>query len=265
MPFTVYTAKNERGECLYVGGTFQNSPSKRWHQHYHKARTGSRSPLHKALADGSVEFSVITTYPDMDRRNKDDQTKAKHLEGFWVEFLGTHMKHGGLNVVPAGNGFVGNERQLTLEQEQQAIKDYQSGKTMAEVGMLFGVHAATIRNTLTRHGVAARPKWHGAKGRKIPSRRVLTKAEGIEALILYEGGLTTRDIARKFSVSQTCVYDLLEEKGVALRRRGPRKLLTADKIQTGVAMRKAGMLYKDIAKRLGASENTTQRCISEAL
>lgn len=62
------------------------------------------------------------------------------------------------NAEPTPRRRPGKPQALSAEQQQSAIKQYQSGMSMAVVGKSFGVTAATIGNMLKRHGIPARPR-----------------------------------------------------------------------------------------------------------
>jgi len=89
------------------------------------------------------------------------------------------------------------------------------------------------------------------ESRPVGERRTVHLAE--EAVLLYESGLTIKEVAKQFQVSQAVVQERFKEIGVRIRPRGVKYARLADKSWVEAQYRFKGMSAQEIATRVGCS------------
>jgi hypothetical protein len=98
----------------------------------------------------------------------------------------------------------GRARQLGAEQIQELIAGYQSGSTVYELGVQFGIERRTVSAILHRHGVPMR-------------RRGLSPDQVDHAIHLYNLGWSLARVGDHLNVGHTTVLTTLRERGVPTR------------------------------------------------
>ena len=96
----------------------------------------------------------------------------------------------------------------------------------------------------------------------MPPRRLLVGRED-ELIAAYEGGATIVDLAARFDCSRTTVADVLRERGVGLRARGPRSPLDGREAEV-VAAYEAGATVRELVGRFDANQRTVRKVLADA-
>jgi hypothetical protein len=95
-------------------------------------------------------------------------------------------------------------RQLSTDQIQELIAGYQSGSTVYELGVQFGIERRTVSTILHRHGVPMR-------------RRSLSPDQVDHAVHLYNLGWSLARVGEHLGVNHTTVLTKLRERGIPTR------------------------------------------------
>ena len=89
----------------------------------------------------------------------------------------------------------------------EMIRRYKTGETVYELAAAFGCHRSTVSAVLKRNGVVV----------------TLVKSEKMfdptEAAALYEDGMKSKEIGKRFGVSEQTIRDCLKKQGVKMRTR----------------------------------------------
>jgi uncharacterized protein (DUF433 family) len=101
----------------------------------------------------------------------------------------------------------------------EAAARYRQGATLAELAASYAVTRQTIRRKLTASGVTLRSPRPGRPGHG-PGRIPIPVEEAAQ---LYRSGQTLRQVAGRYGVCETVIYNRLTEAGVSLRRKTDRK------------------------------------------
>jgi IS30 family transposase len=100
------------------------------------------------------------------------------------------------------------QRRLTASESEELCGAYQSGKTIRELTVQFGIHKTTVTAVLERAGV----------DRRI---RTISAEEVAQAAQLYNEGLSTAVIGARLGFSPETIRSNLMRQGIEIRpRRG---------------------------------------------
>lgn len=88
------------------------------------------------------------------------------------------------------------------EIENKAINEYNSGKSLAEVGKLFSLSPVTVMSILNRNNVQLRTKGG------------IYKLDENSVINSYKSGQTCRQIAENFNVCLKTICNILEKNGI---------------------------------------------------
>jgi transposase len=108
------------------------------------------------------------------------------------------------------------------ERRRRVSDLYASGLTAPQVGARLGVSEATVRLDLKALGVAIRPRGGGSHA-EARARETMIEQRRARVASLYNGGMTTREVARELEVSQATVAIDVGALGVARPARRPPK------------------------------------------
>lgn len=101
-----------------------------------------------------------------------------------------------------------------LDDFEEVVRLYEAGAVSAEIAALYGVSGSTVLNHLRKHGVQTRKPGHDLHGH---TKRLLTPEQQMEAVALYEGGLTNREVAERFGVSVPTMKRLIRTRSTPRR------------------------------------------------
>ena len=96
-------------------------------------------------------------------------------------------------------------RKVTLEIEEKILKLYKDGISAEEIGRKLELGATTIRRYLDANKI----KKRGVK----EAKGGLSDEKELEVKKLYETGLTTETLGKKFGVSGKCIGDIVRRQG----------------------------------------------------
>ncbi|HYD09018.1 MAG TPA: hypothetical protein VEA78_02855 [Acidimicrobiales bacterium] len=96
----------------------------------------------------------------------------------------------------------------------------------------------------------------------MPPRRLLVGQED-DVVRAYEAGATVVELAERFECSRTTIADVLGERGVALRARGPRSPLAGREDEVVVAY-EGGATVRELVDRFGANQRTIRKVLADA-
>ncbi len=102
------------------------------------------------------------------------------------------------------------QHRLSQDLVRSLVQDYESGRSVRQLAVSFGIHRSTVRRHLEHHGVNRRP-----------SVRTLTDEQVREAGLLYQSGASLAVVGTQFGVDAATVRKELVRLGIAIRpRRG---------------------------------------------
>jgi predicted transcriptional regulator len=96
----------------------------------------------------------------------------------------------------------------------------------------------------------------------VPPRRLLVGQED-EVVRAYEAGATVTELASTYGCSTTTVREVLQERGVELRNRGPRSPLDGRHAEVAAAY-EAGATVRELVERFGANQRTVRKVLADA-
>jgi len=96
----------------------------------------------------------------------------------------------------------------------------------------------------------------------VPPRRLLVGQEG-DVVRAYEAGATIIELAARFDCSRTTIADVLRDRGVELRARGPRSPLEGREAEV-VAAYEGGASVRELVERFGANQRTIRKVLGDA-
>ena len=163
---------------------------------------------------------------------KQTDTSARWVKGKPVRYLLGHAS-----------------RQRNAQQEAEAVRLYQSGKTCKEVGEQLGASREYVSSVLKRQGVELRPHGWSARGRVV----ALTPSQEVEAIQRYQAKESGKAIAKSLGVSEVPIYATLKRQGVRARPSSYEGLFNRSEEQLICQRYLAGELIASIADKYNVS------------
>jgi predicted DNA-binding protein YlxM (UPF0122 family) len=102
------------------------------------------------------------------------------------------------------------QRRLTLEQQAEVVRRYQTGAQMNYLAQHYRIYRRTVSAILKRHGVE-------------PRRQELSSEQIQHAVLMYAEGNSLAVIGSTLGVDTSTVHDRLREQGVIMRDTHGRK------------------------------------------
>jgi Mor family transcriptional regulator len=96
----------------------------------------------------------------------------------------------------------------------------------------------------------------------VPPRRLLVGQED-DVVRAYEAGATVIELATRFECSRNTIAELLRDRGVALRARGPRSPLEGREPEV-VRAYEDGSTVRELVDRFGANQRTVRKVLADA-
>ena len=87
------------------------------------------------------------------------------------------------------------------------MRRYHAGETVYDLAEAFGCHRSTVSAVLKRNGVTVT---------LVKSEKIFDPAE---AAALYEAGMKSKEIGKRFGVSEQTIRDCLKKQGIKMRTR----------------------------------------------
>lgn len=178
----------------------------------------SRPPSQRrVLSDPLSRINVVTMY----KSGMTISAIANQL-GHTSKVVSDILKDEGIEIRTSGHIV------LTPSQQLKAIRLYQDGYSLREIGHRFDVSRMTIQEVLKEHDIPRRSSgWSSVRRQKSlftgrPSK--LRPEEQLAAITMYEDGMTLNEVADNLDVSVSTIASILEAHGIPRRPRGrPRK------------------------------------------
>ena len=89
----------------------------------------------------------------------------------------------------------------------EMMRRYHAGETVYDLAEAFGCHRSTVSAVLKRNGVTVT---------LVKSEKIFDPAE---AAALYEAGMKSKEIGKRFGVSEQTIRDCLKKQGIKMRTR----------------------------------------------
>lgn len=113
----------------------------------------------------------------------------------------------------------GPPKKINSQQRRQIAKRYQSGSTLQEIGVQYGIGGTTVANTLDDANVSRRPPGRKASGNKRPGRpRKLTEQQEREIVRDYRAGEPIAELAEKTGCHRSTVCRILDRHHISRER-----------------------------------------------
>ena len=233
----------------YVGQTTQ-SLRVRLDQHFYSSRKTAASrrntPLSKAIRKyGRDNFSISLLCSCC------SQNELNLMENLYIAYLGTLVDNGGYNLERGGAKGKSSERTKVLQSHQrrgsknsrylhdidnaQIVSLYERGNSAKKVSEILNLRPGTVEKRLRASGVVMRPvgRQHLSEEDKMvvgARMRVRNRGERNPAyrsdiltgdlISLYQQGLGTTTIGKRFGVDPCLVLRRLRKSGVTIRKIG---------------------------------------------
>lgn len=262
--FEIYLITNQINEKRYVGQTVKGL-KRRFLQHINDARSGSGIYLHRAIrkyGEDRFTISLLATAKEREDLNR--------LEEFWIKFLNTRSPNG-YNSTDGGDGTSGfiqreeTKQKISASNTGKYVGDksyifrhdinnknvaelYQQGKSAPQIAKLLGTTKGTIQNRLRSMGIPSRSV---VDAQKIRRSSFSTK----EMILLFDKGLSYKEIAHSLGCSAMCVYYRIKNEGISRPVRADQ-----DKV---VDLYLAGWALPKIAGEIGVSKSRIHQILTE--
>lgn len=133
---------------------------------------------------------------------------------------------------------------------EEICKLYDSGKTLTEIGVIYGVSPNPIRRVLLSAGIEIKlGKDRNTKGQFVLQRSVPTE----ELCKLYESGKSLAELGNIYGVSQKAVRIRLSRLGVKIRKQGGIPAPEPSWHEDAAYLREHGWTFRGIGEKLGFS------------
>ena len=99
------------------------------------------------------------------------------------------------------------KHEFSEKEVAKMIRRYRAGETVYKLAKDFGCHRSTISAVLRRNGVTVT---------LVKSEKMFDPAE---AAALYEAGMKSKEIGKRFGVSEQTIRDCLKKQGIKMRTR----------------------------------------------
>ena len=185
----IYKITNKINGKSYIGQTIQNV-KERFYQHC--ATKCSQAILNMVIHNATNKYGksnfTIEVIEEVESTNLNDREK------YWIRYYDSY--HNGYNSTEGGQDGVKLFKNLNIE---YVIKEYNSGKSLREVGKLFNVDKQTIKDLLVRNNINLRTTRTYKLSQK--DREYI-----INDLSL---GLSRKEIMNKWNISKSYLSQLI--------------------------------------------------------
>lgn len=137
------------------------------------------------------------------------------------------------------------QKRLTPEETDKLILEYQSGKTLVELGEEFGCHSTTASRILAQNGIEKPPR---------------TDDRAEEIIRSHQAGKSVRAIAKEIGADHATISRILKEHGIAVNKRRAQAKVEATKV---ARMYEEMHTTKEIAQHFGVSPKAILACLRE--
>ena len=185
----IYRIFNTINGKSYIGQTIQNV-KQRFYQHCATkcSKEVSNMAIHKAIKKYGKSNFILYAIEEVDVNDLDNR------ERYWISYYDSY--NSGYNSTIGGQDGVKPYKNLDSE---KVIKQYQSGKSLRELGVIFQVDKQTIKDLLIRHNITLR------------TTRTYKLSQEQRLLIIKEvqQGISRKEIIQKWNLSKSYLSQLI--------------------------------------------------------
>lgn len=185
----IYKITNTINGKSYIGQTIQNVKD-RFYQHC--ATKCSKAILdmaiHRAIMKYGKSNFTIEVIEEIDSANLNDREK------YWIKYYNSY--NNGYNSTKGGQGGCKSFKALDVE---SIIKEYNLGKSLRALGIIFKVDKQTIKDLLIRYNIELRTT----------RTYKLSQKDREKVLIDFTSGLSRKEIMIKWNISKSYLSQLI--------------------------------------------------------
>lgn len=190
----IYLIKNDVNDKVYVGKTIREL-KQRMREHRSRAKRGYKKPICIVMREIGIEHFYIELV--------EDNIPIEQLDNKEIEYI-----HKFNSVANGYNRFTG--KGLDLD-EKEIVRLYNSGKTLKEIGEIYGVDRDPIKLRLKRNGIEIRD-WNDIQ-------RIDIDYDDLKRMYIDEG-MSLVKIASHYNTSDVTIQKRLKKYGIPTRPRG---------------------------------------------
>lgn len=185
----IYKITNKANGKLYIGQTIQDV-KERFYQHcaVKCSKEISNMAIHKAIKKYGKSNFTLEVIEEI------DSTELNDRERYWIKFYDSF--NNGYNSTVGGQD--GSKPFKDLD-TASIIREYNSGKSLRALGILFSVDKATIKDLLIRHNT------------KLRTTRTykLSQTDRESVINDFTSGLSRKGIMSKYGISKSYLSQLI--------------------------------------------------------
>lgn len=185
----IYKITNIINGKSYIGQTIQDVKD-RFYQHCATKCNKSvlNMAIHKAIKKYGKSNFTIEVIKEIDSANLNDREK------YWIKYYNSY--NNGYNSTKGGQEGCKSFKDLDIE---SIIKEYNLGKSLRALGIIFEVDKQTIKDLLIRHNIELRTT----------RTYKLSQKDREEVLKDFNSGLSRKEIMIKWNISKSYLSQLI--------------------------------------------------------